>query len=106
MPIRTAIGMPPDNESGIDKSDPRRSECADCKHADKSGTEYPCILCWNPIGDLFDAKVKKVKTPRTFVTCKCCNGAGEIETPNVQIEGQAASGLSRSNAGSCVNFTE
>jgi len=26
--------------------------------------------------------------------------------PNVQIEGQAASGLSRSNAGLCVNTTE
>ena len=85
MPIRTAIGMPPDNESGIDKSDPRRSECADCKHADKSGTEYPCVLCWNPIGEMYIDKIApEPKKPRTFIMCEHCKGAGEIEMPKVQ----------------------
>ena len=33
-------------------------------------------------------------------------GAVVIKAANVQIEGQPASGLSRSNAGLCVNTTE
>ena len=80
--IRTLLGMPPDNESGIDKSDPRRIGCVDCKHFDKAGTEHPCIICWNPIGDMFESKSQPAKSLRTFVTCQCCQGAGELEVSN------------------------
>lgn len=80
--IRHILGMPPNNESGIDKTDPRRVECVDCIHREKTGKELPCVNCWNPIGDEFVAK-NKPKT-RVFITCSCCGGSGEIEAPNAQ----------------------
>ena len=85
MHIREILGMPPNNEIGIDKTDPRRVECVDCLHHEKDGTEMPCINCWNPMGDEFVAKHKA--KPRTFVPCKCCGGRGEVEVPNKKIEG-------------------
>lgn len=100
MHIRTVLGMPDDNESGIDKSDPRRIECMNCLHCDKAGTEHPCNICWNPIGDMFEPKTQPAKTPRAFVACKCCQGAGEIEVSNAKAVGlDAAGGQSHTSDG-------
>jgi hypothetical protein len=50
---------------------------------------------------------KLIELHREFARCyELSKESGAMVSANVQIEGQAASGLSLSNAGLCVNTTE
>jgi hypothetical protein len=46
-----------DRKMAVDKSHPSMQlMCATCRHEKLAGDVYPCNCCWNPSGDMYQAK--------------------------------------------------